>query len=98
MTARLLDPKFRYVPAAATDIRKTFARIRRQQAQAAAGNAPAPGPADEADAQPAQAHLELVVPAPSGWARRQAGRITVDEQVAIAALALLVTAAALGGL
>lgn len=27
----ILDPKFRYVPAAATDIRKTFARIRREQ-------------------------------------------------------------------
>lgn len=27
----ILDPKFRYVPAAATDIRKTFARVRRQQ-------------------------------------------------------------------
>lgn len=26
----ILDPKFRYVPAAATDIRKTFARIRRE--------------------------------------------------------------------
>lgn len=30
----ILDPKFRYVPAAATDIRKTFARIRREQKQA----------------------------------------------------------------
>lgn len=28
----ILDPKFQYVPAAATDIRKTFARVRRQQA------------------------------------------------------------------
>lgn len=28
----LLDPTFRYVPAAATDLRKTFARIRREQA------------------------------------------------------------------
>jgi len=28
---RLTDPTFRYVPAAATDIRKTFQRIRRQQ-------------------------------------------------------------------
>lgn len=27
---KLLDPKFRYVPAAATDIRKTFARVRRE--------------------------------------------------------------------
>lgn len=28
---RITDPKFRYVPAAATDIRKTFARARREQ-------------------------------------------------------------------
>lgn len=27
----LLDPTFRYTPAAATDIRKTFARIAREQ-------------------------------------------------------------------
>lgn len=30
----ILDPKFRYVPAAKTDIAKTFARIRKQQAEA----------------------------------------------------------------
>lgn len=30
----LLDPNFRYVPAAATDIRKTFARVRDELAQA----------------------------------------------------------------
>ena len=30
----LLDPSFKYVPAASTDIRKTFARIRREQAKA----------------------------------------------------------------
>jgi hypothetical protein len=28
---RILDRSFRYVPAAATDIRKTFSRIRREQ-------------------------------------------------------------------
>lgn len=28
----ILDPKFRYTPAAKTDIRKTFARIRKEQA------------------------------------------------------------------
>lgn len=35
----ILDPKFRYVPAAATDIRKTFARVRRQLAKDAAERA-----------------------------------------------------------
>lgn len=30
MKARILDPKFKYVPAAATDVSKTFARIRRE--------------------------------------------------------------------
>jgi hypothetical protein len=29
----LLDPKFKYTPAAATDIRKTFARARREMAE-----------------------------------------------------------------
>lgn len=33
--SRLLDPAFKYVPAGKTDIRKTFARIRREQAEAA---------------------------------------------------------------
>lgn len=35
----ILDPKFRYVPAAATDIRKTFARVRREQAAERAAQA-----------------------------------------------------------
>lgn len=30
-TYKLTDPRFQYVPAAKTDIRKTFARILRQQ-------------------------------------------------------------------
>jgi hypothetical protein len=30
----ILDPAFRYVPAASTDIRKTFRRIRREQQEA----------------------------------------------------------------
>jgi len=30
--SKLLDPKFKYVPAAKTDIRKTFARVRRELA------------------------------------------------------------------
>lgn len=34
MSSRIYDPDFKYVPAAKTDIRKTFARIRRQQAEA----------------------------------------------------------------
>jgi len=29
----ILDRSFRYTPAAATDVRKTFARIRREQAE-----------------------------------------------------------------
>lgn len=29
----ILDPKFRYINSSSTDIRKTFARIRRQQAE-----------------------------------------------------------------
>jgi hypothetical protein len=32
----LLDPKFKYVPARNTDIAKTFARIRREQARSKA--------------------------------------------------------------
>ena len=32
---RITDPDFRYVPAAKTDIRKTFARIRAEQKKAA---------------------------------------------------------------
>lgn len=32
----ILDPSFRYIPAAKTDVRKTFARIRREQAAALA--------------------------------------------------------------
>ena len=32
---RLTDPTFRYTPAAATDIRKTFARIKKEQAKEA---------------------------------------------------------------
>jgi hypothetical protein len=35
----LLDPSFRYVPSHASDISKTFARIRREQREAAAKSA-----------------------------------------------------------
>jgi len=34
----ILNPGFRYTSSAATDIRKTFARIRREQAKAAAAS------------------------------------------------------------
>lgn len=34
----ILDKEFRYTPAAATDLRKTFARIRRERAQRDAEN------------------------------------------------------------
>ena len=35
----ILDPAFRYTPSTSTDIRKTFARVRREQRRQAAGNA-----------------------------------------------------------
>jgi hypothetical protein len=43
----ILDPTFNYTPAASTDIRKTFARVRREMRKAAQGqqkysSAPAP--------------------------------------------------------
>ena len=31
---RILDPSFRYVPSHATDVRKTFARVRRERQRA----------------------------------------------------------------
>ena len=40
----ILDPSFRYTPSAETDIRKTFARIRREQRQASAIKAAEPLP------------------------------------------------------
>ena len=40
----LLDPSFRYVPSSQTDIRKTFARIRREaRAEERARNVEMPG-------------------------------------------------------
>jgi hypothetical protein len=33
MTNSILDPKFKYTPSAATDIRKTFARVRKEMAE-----------------------------------------------------------------
>jgi hypothetical protein len=32
---RILDPSFRYVPSHSTDVRKTFARVRRERVLAA---------------------------------------------------------------
>jgi len=37
----ILDPSFQYVPSASTDVRKTFARVRREMRKA--------GPLDERD-------------------------------------------------
>jgi hypothetical protein len=39
---RLLDPTFKYVPSGQTDIRKTFARVRREQAQQSQAKAVVP--------------------------------------------------------
>lgn len=38
----ILDPKFRYVNSASTDLRKTFARIRRELRDKAEAEPPAP--------------------------------------------------------
>jgi hypothetical protein len=38
----ILDPSFRYVSSSHTDLRKTFARIRREQAASARAAAPSP--------------------------------------------------------
>ena len=38
----ILDPSFRYVPSASTDVRKTFARIRREMQKAGAAGARVP--------------------------------------------------------
>jgi hypothetical protein len=38
----ILDPSFRYVPSASTDVRKTFARIRREMQKSGAANASLP--------------------------------------------------------
>jgi hypothetical protein len=43
----ILDPSFRYVPSASTDVRKTFARIRREmQKSGVSGSSSARGVAD----------------------------------------------------
>lgn len=35
MKKSILDPDFKYVPSTSTDLRKTFARVRREMAKAA---------------------------------------------------------------
>jgi hypothetical protein len=49
MRKSILDPSFRYVSAARTDIRRTFARIRREQAAEAKARE-----AERANVQPIQ--------------------------------------------
>lgn len=53
----ILDPSFRYTPSAGTDLRKTFARIRRKQKTAAQVPAQpqsgAPSPAQHPEPAPA---------------------------------------------
>jgi hypothetical protein len=39
----ILDPTFRYVPSASTDLRKTFSRIRREMQKAGAAGTRPPG-------------------------------------------------------
>ena len=39
----ILDPTFRYVPSASTDVRKTFSRIRREMQKAGAAGILPPG-------------------------------------------------------
>jgi hypothetical protein len=41
----ILDPSFRYVPSASTDVRKTFARIRREMQKSGAANGRLPADA-----------------------------------------------------
>jgi hypothetical protein len=45
----ILDPAFKYIPSVETDIRKTFARIRREQQKGATFNATAPQDRPAAD-------------------------------------------------
>jgi hypothetical protein len=40
MPKSILNPEFKYVPASKTDIRKTFKRVRREQAEEAAKKQP----------------------------------------------------------
>ena len=51
----ILDPSFRYTPSTATDVRKTFARIRREmRKQAEAGRLPGEAPTNVARIFPRQ--------------------------------------------
>jgi hypothetical protein len=40
----ILDPSFRYVPSASTDLRKTFSRVRREMQRASAQSARSDAP------------------------------------------------------
>lgn len=50
--ARLLDPSFKYVKAADTDVAKTFARVRREMKEQAAKPAPNVKPLTSAKTKP----------------------------------------------
>jgi len=97
--ARILARATPYTSALDTDIRKTFDRVRReQQAAAAPAAARTPAPAAAPPQQGSRQVVQLHVPAPSGFVRRQRGAITVDDVVALAALACLALAGLFGGL
>lgn len=91
---RIAKPAVPYRTALNTDIRKTFERVRREQQAAATQPAPPAAEPPRRDHQVVQLH----VPAPSGFVRRQRGAITVDDVVALAALACLALAGLFGGL
>lgn len=59
----LLDPTFKYVPSTSTNIRRTFARIRKQMAQQrATAEAPPAHEVQQALNDLAQAHLRSIRP------------------------------------
>lgn len=58
----ILDPRFKYTPAAKTDIRKTFARIRKEQIAATAQERTTalPEPAEKVRGKPVAAPIRRV--------------------------------------